>query len=94
MFSMSKNANMQSVIQTATTKITGDISALSEKRENALSTFRATANELGTINDSLRERQNNLLELANFIQTQTDATGKMIADNEAVRSRILEIIGD
>ena len=84
----------EEAIANATTHLAEDITALSARKDNALSTFRRTANELAAINDGLRIKQGNLQELAAFIQEQENATSKMMADNDAVRSRILEIIGE
>ncbi len=81
-------------IQKATTSLAGDIKDLSAQRDDALSTFRATAVRLSTINEGLAVKKGNLNELAAFIQEQSMAADKMISDNEAVRSRILEIIGE
>ena len=89
-----RKVTTEEAIAVATTHLADDITALSARKDNALSTFRRTANELAAINDGLRIKQGNLQELAAFIQEQENAASKMMADNDAVRSRILEIIGE
>ena len=78
----------------ATEKLTGDIVALTTKRENALNTFRATANELYDVNTGLQQKVDSFEALSQFIAEKRAATEQMIEDNAAVRSRILEIIGE
>ncbi len=84
----------ESIIKLATTKLSSDINGLSMQKDNALSAFRKTAVELDTINDGLRTKLGNLSELESFIQSQRTSADKMIADNEAIRQRILDIIGE
>ena len=89
-----KKETTEHVINTATARLSGDIAGLANRRESALSSFRRTANELQSINEGLKVKQGHLRELAAFIEAQEGATEKMMSDNEAVRSRILEIIGE
>lgn len=81
-------------IRSATAHLAGDISFLSGRKDKALSSFRKTARDLETINTGLAVRKANLHELALFIQEQESAADQMIADNTAVRGRILDIIGE
>ena len=82
------------IISAATTKLSGDITSLSARRTHALSVFRKTAEDLGTINADLTEKVNQMDALANFIAEEKSSATQMISDNEAVRTRILEIIGE
>lgn len=91
---MAKKYTTEQTIQMATDNLTGDIVALTTKRENALNTFRATANELYDVNTSLQQKVASFEALSQFIAEKRAATEQMIEDNAAVRSRILEIIGE
>lgn len=84
----------QEAIQNATTALANDISSLNERRDGALSVFRQTANELSGINNQLATKMDELSSLAQFISGQLESTQAQIEDNESVRSRILEIIGE
>lgn len=86
--------SMADQIKVAMSKITGDIDDLSKKRSGALSVFRETAIELGEINETLHDRVNQLDALSAFIAGERQSAGKMIEDNERVKARILEIIGE
>ena len=89
-----KKVTTEQAIQMATSHLANDITSLSSKKDSALSTFRRTATELNSINDALKTKLCNLDELSSFIQEQQNAANQMIHDNDAVRSRILEIIGE
>ena len=86
--------SMADQIKVAMSKITGDIDDLSKKRSNALGVFRETAIELGEINETLHDRVNQLDVLSAFIADERKSAGKMIEDNDRVKARILEIIGE
>lgn len=81
-------------IRLAVDNISADNVKLSSDSDNALSIFRSTANRLATINEKLQENMNKLSELANFVNDQKSKTGSKMKDNEEVRKRILEIIGE
>lgn len=82
------------VVAAATTKLAGDISNLSTRRNHAISVFRQTAEDLGTINTQLAASVTQLDELVQFVQSERDTATKMIADNEHVRTKIFDIIGE
>ncbi len=84
----------EQIVQNATTKISSDISTLSARKNNALNVFRQTANELAAVNEGLSKSLDNLSGLQAFINEQSAATTKMMEDNDSVRARILEIIGE
>lgn len=92
-FLKKRRKKLNKVIQGATDRISVDILDLTEEKEDTLSLFRATANKLGKINEELTEKSEDLKALSVFIKEQDAATQLMISDNEAVRSKILEIIG-
>ncbi len=89
-----KRKNLHKLVKTATTKISSDILNLTEEKGEALSVFRKTANELGNINKELKEKTDDLIALASFIEEQKESAKQMMSDNEAVRTKIFEIIGE
>lgn len=82
------------VFSQATASLDRDIERLGTKRHMALNSFRETARDLAEVSDSLREKVTKLDELESFINSQRSAANQMISDNDAVRQRILEIIGE
>ena len=81
-------------IKFATSRLAGDITSLSAQKEDALSTFRRTAVQLENINNDLRIKMNDLSDLTMFIEEQKCMAAKMMEDNEKVRNRIIDIIGE
>lgn len=77
----------------ATLKIHRDIISLSTRRNKALSVFRKTAEKLGNINEELNVRVSQMDSLTALIAEEKNSAAQMIHDNEAVRSRMLDIIG-
>lgn len=84
----------EKVIEMATSTLAGDINGLSAQRECALSAFRQTATDLDNINSGLRQKLGNLEALTAFINEQSELANQMIGDNDKVRTRILDIIGE
>ena len=90
---MARNKN-KDPIKVAVDKISDDINHLSTRKECAISVFRSTANQLASINSEMEEKMSELDTLADFIQHQKDIASKVVSDNENVRAKILEIIGE
>lgn len=90
---MARNKN-KDPIKVAVDKISDDINHLSTRKEHAISVFRSTANQLASINSEMEEKTSELDTLADFIQHQKDIASKVVSDNENVRAKILEIIGE
>lgn len=88
------NASTDKLITKATDKLTSDIQLLYDLRESSLNTFRTTAETLGYVNTSLQEKIGKLDDLAKFIADQKANAEKTISDNDRVRSKILDIIGE
>lgn len=84
----------KAILSQATAKLAGDIVSLSQQRDSAVSTFRETALKLETINSDLRQRIVDCDELVSFINQQKSSAVLMVSDNDKVRTRILEIIGE
>lgn len=72
----------------------GKRDAIIARRNSALSTFRATAEELTSINDELDADAREAQELIEFLTARKNEALRGKADNEAVISRIYEIIGE
>lgn len=84
----------QEVIDDAVNRLSADITDLTLMKNDALSSFRITANTLGGINETLKDKVDKLQSLILFATGEKDNVEKMISDNEAVRQKIIDIIGD
>lgn len=82
------------VIQNATNSLSNDISDLNTRRYNILNSFRKVAEDLSIVNDELTEKIADLNTLANFVDVERESAKQMVQDNESVRQRILDIIGE
>ena len=91
---MARKYTTEQLIKMSSDKIAGDIQYLSSRREQAVSSFRRAANDLAVINNSLIDKRAALQTLQEFIVAQDEDAAKMIADNESVRAKILDIIGE
>ena len=83
----------EEVITSAKNKILNDIGQLSSQTDSALSVFRNTASNLEKVNKGLNNSVADLNKLINFANEHKANAEKIISDNEAVRTKILEIIG-
>lgn len=75
-------------------RLVNDINCLQNDREDALSSFRMTANNLADINNHLNQKIQFFDGIAEQIATQSQMAKQMVSDNEAVRNKILDIIGE
>ena len=89
-----KKITTEQMIENVTNSLVADITALSTQKDAAISVFCKTANDSSSINESLASKLNNLEEFSAFIEQQKVATTQMINDNQVVRSRIIDIIGE
>lgn len=83
----------QMIFSAATLKLHRDIRVLSTRRNKALSVFRKTAEKLGIVNADLNEKVAQMDTLTELIAAEKSSATQMIHDNEAVRTKMLEIIG-
>lgn len=83
----------QVIFSAATLKLHRDIRVLSTRRNKALSIFRRTAEKLGIVNQDLTEKVAQMDSLTELIAAEKSSATQMIHDNEAVRTKMLEIIG-
>lgn len=81
-------------INAATDRLTSDITTLAGKRDVALSAFRQVATDLDNVNCGLRDKISKFNDLAAFIDSQRSTASQIIEDNDKVRKRILDIIGE
>lgn len=83
----------EQVIASAKDKILKDIDVFSAQKDSALSVFRSTANKLEAVNKGLTNSVADLDKLKKFAEENKANVEKVISDNEAVRKKILDIIG-
>ena len=70
-----------------------DIVCLQADKENAISSFRRTANELADINKHLGAKIQFFDSIIAMLSEQSKTAKQMVEDNLAVRDKILDIIG-
>lgn len=90
----SKKTNAKQAIETVHVEIASEIAGLQNQRDQSLSMFRQIAECLATINESLRQKLDDLASLESFIKTQQECATKTISDNDRVYTKIMDIIGD
>lgn len=78
----------------AVDRIHTEIADLQEERGDALSSFRDTANWLGEINVELAQKQSLIDSLEAQLAVAQGCINQQISDNEKVRAKILDIIGE
>ncbi len=91
---MNKKTTIEQAIFIVIDKLAGDISDLSTQRTRAVNTFRETVNELEANNVALQASVDNFNKLMAFIQEKKAEAERMISDNESVRQKIIDIIGE
>lgn len=84
----------ENITITAMERLINDINCLQNDREDALSSFRMTANNLADINIHLNQKIQFFDGIVEQIAAQSKMAKQMVADNEAVREKILDIIGE
>lgn len=84
----------EQLVSRAMDNISADIVDLQAKKDTALGTFRATASSLASVNEKLDAKIKTMDNLVNLVSSEKETAQKMMADNEAVRKKILDIIGE
>lgn len=84
----------ESMMDSMTQRFESDIAELETQRVSALNVFRTTANKLNSINDKLTESVSNYDAMITVLEIKKQQAQKAIADNNAVRSKIIDIIGE
>ena len=84
----------KALAEKAMAALSQDSVTFSARKNTALSTFRATVQELNDINIGLDECIANADKMIAFYSAEREAAVKAKDDNAAVAQRILEIIGE
>lgn len=79
---------------TAIDRVTTEVNDLREERGMALSSFRDTANWLAKINEDLESKAALCGSMISQLQAAQENISKQAEDNDRVRGKILEIIGE
>lgn len=74
-------------------KVNSDISFYNKRAEEAVSTFRKTANTLAAVNVGLAQTATDVDALIRSLTEHKNAVHLKIKDNTAVHAKITEIIG-
>lgn len=82
------------ILNETISKLTIDIFKLSVRRSKAVDTFRQTAEDLQSVNDGLKVSIDSFDRLRAFIEDKRSEAERMISDNENVRKKIFDIIGE
>lgn len=75
-------------------KFAANLDTLSTRRDFALSSFRTVVQELADVNRGLEQQEQLASETAAAMSQQADSIRRQIQDNELIRSKILDIIGE
>lgn len=78
----------------AVDRLACEVEELRHDRMNALSCFRCTADWLSSINAELGEKSALCGTLIAQLQRQQEHISQQVSDNEKVRGKILDIIGE
>lgn len=89
-----KKLSTEQILNIATMKLTEDITDLSDRRDNAVGVFRKTLNELDSVNAGLKSSIEKFDNLSKFIVEQRAVAEAKVSDNEKIRAKIVEIIGE
>lgn len=89
-----KIQTMEEVFNSALVKLDTDLHTIQAEKDATLSIFRQTATKLENINHRLGTTVDNIENLIDYAQRSKNDITKMMSDNEAVRSKIIEIIGE
>lgn len=89
-----KKRSTEQVLTETTSQLAKDISGLSDRRQTALGIFRDTAENLAAINEDLAKSITDFDNLTKFIAEQRQSAEQMVSNNDKVRNKILEILGE
>lgn len=79
---------------TAIDRVTTEVNDLREERVMALSSFRDTANWLAKINEDLDSKAALCGSMIGQLQAAQESITRQVEDNDKVRMKILDIIGE
>ena len=89
-----KTRTLTEMTVSAVDQIAEDVADLYGERQDALSCFRCTAERLQKINDQLDEKSALCGSLIGQLKAAQESVAQQVSDNEKVREKILEIIGE
>lgn len=92
-FKKKSHISSEDATSLAVNRLADDIVCLQADKENAISSFRRTANELADINDHLSTKIQFFDSIVAMVSEQSKMAKQMVEDNSAVRNKILDIIG-
>lgn len=84
----------EAIAKHAVSSLIASNTKLQARKDNAISSFRMAANELAEVNEALAENVSIATQMRDFFIDHGNSLKKAMADNSAVRERILEIIGE
>lgn len=84
----------ESMMESMVKKFDTDMVELETQRESALGVFRTTATKLQSINDKLSSCITNYEKMIDYITSKKEVAQRSMAENAAVRKKIVEIIGE
>lgn len=87
------NSNTIPVTEKAMTATSTQAAAISGRAQTAVSTFRATVDQLRAVNADLDTEIATANQMIAFYTEQLNSANKQKADNEAICAKILDIIG-
>lgn len=89
-----KKLTTEQILNIATVKLAEDITTLSSRRDDAVGVFRKTLDELDNVNLGLKNSIEKFDNLSKFIVEQRAVAESKVSDNEKIRAKIMEIIGE
>lgn len=93
-FKKKSHESAENITINAMERLINDIDCLQNDKEDALSSFRMIANNLADINIHLNQKIQFFDGIVELISAKSKMAHQMVADNEAVRGKILDIIGE
>ena len=85
--------NTEKLANSTVEKIKSEFNALENEKNQCLSIFRETANDLQKINEEIDEQRSICAFLISELTEQCKNLEKARSDNDKVRNKILDIIG-
>ena len=91
---INKKMTTRQMTEAALAKREGDIGALKAKSRNALAMFQTMKDQLDKSTAGLEEIVIDLNDQIEALTAQKEAAEKLIADNNTIRQKIVDIIGE
>lgn len=91
---MAKRMNAKQALDQAHAQVSTELEGMMERREDAVSTFRRTAEKLDFINAGAQVQIENLNASIESAVRAREQLQKLVEENTRVRERIVDIIGE